>query len=667
MMKVYRDLATLPVFKNAVVTIGSFDGVHTGHQKILARIRQLAKELSGESIVLTFHPHPRLVLNPDDDSLRLLSTADEKIKLVQNCGIDHLVFVPFTKAFAAQSPDRYIRNFLVQRFRPSRIVIGYDHHFGKNRQGNIDYLKRFEFEFGYIVEEISKQEIDDVAVSSTKIRRAISKGNVHNAAQLLGHVYSLEGEVIYGQQIGKQLGFPTANLKISQPYKLIPSHGIYAVLIEHDQQKYEGMLYIGQRPTLEGIDELMIEVNIFDFDKNIYEETLRIFLIKKIREDKKFDGLEALKAQLILDKAMSLAALDVYKKEQQQIAAIPPSPTVAVVILNYNTQDLLETFLPKVLATTYNNLKVIVADNGSTDESVAYMQTVFPKVRLIQLEENYGFAKGYNEALKQISADYFILLNTDVEVEKDWVKPIIELMEKDRTIGACQPKILCYDDKSVFEYAGAAGGWLDKWGYPFCRGRIFDTLEKDEKQYDTVQEVFWATGAAMFIKANLFKGLGGFDESYFAHQEEIDLCWRLKRAGYKVMVHPKSVVYHIGGGTLPQGNPRKTYLNFRNSLTTLFKNEDPTKLRWLIPLRLILDGVAGVKFFIQGKFQDAKAIVKAHFDFYRRFMDIKKQRAIDKENIEKLSIRQKTNNSGIYPKSIVWQYYIRRKKYFKNL
>jgi GT2 family glycosyltransferase len=340
---------------------------------------------------------------------------------------------------------------------------------------------------------------------------------------------------------------------------------------------------------------------------------------------------------------------------------------VAIVILNYNGRHFLEKFLEGVVRhSNQDNATVYVADNGSTDTSVEYLKNNFPTVQLVLSEENYGFAGGYNFALKQIKADYYVLLNSDVEVSANWINPIIELMERDSEIAACQPKVLAHYDKSLFEHAGGSGGWMDILGYPFCRGRIFSKLEKDNGQYDDIQEVFWATGAAMFIRADLYHSMEGLDDEYFAHMEEIDLCWRLKRAGYKNMVVPQSVVYHVGGGTLPPTSPRKVYLNFRNSLLTLLKNEPPSKLLWLVPLRLVLDGLAGVLFLTEGKFKEIWAIVRAHFYVYPRIFKIAKKRKHYKSIIEKASIGQ-PNYTGIYSKSVVLDFFIKKKQDFSDI
>jgi len=669
-MNVYNSLSDLPDFQNAVLTIGSFDGVHAGHQKILERINQLAQKNDGKSIVITFHPHPRQVIYPNDKSLRLLNSIDEKVSLFEKYGVDNVVVVPFTIEFSQQSADEYIQKFLLEKFNPKYIVIGYDHKFGLNRQGDIHYLKWYSKEKEFEVVEISRHDIQNIGISSTKIRNFLLAGEVSQANHLLNHPYSISGTVVRGQGIGKGLGYPTANIKIKNSFKLIPLGGIYAVQVIYRDQRYGGMLYIGDRPTLKEYDNQTIEINIFDFHKDIYGEKLTIEFVEHIRGDEKFENLAGLKDQLAKDKMASLAILAKKESSKVELKTFKKKSTlasVAIVILNYNGVDFLKKFLPSVLKSDYENLSVHVADNGSSDTSIALLKTTFPKVEVIDLEDNHGFAKGYNLALDQVDADYMVLLNSDVEVTQNWINPIIELMERDKTIGACQPKIKSYHAKEYFEYAGASGGWMDRLGYPFCRGRIFDKLEKDHGQYNTTSEIFWASGAAFFVRGKLFKALGGFDPDYFAHAEEIDLCWRIKRAGFKIMVRPRSVVYHVGGGTLDYQNPRKTYLNFRNTLFTILKNEPKRKLFWLIPTRLILDGIAGGLFLVQGKFSHIKAILQAHLSFYQSFSSMVKKRKMYNEKIQKISISNTPNKVGIYQGSMVWQYYIKQVKFFKNL
>lgn len=665
-MKVFNDLNELPDFKNAVLTIGSFDGVHLGHQKIIEQVKELARSIEGESIVITFHPHPRKIVYPQDDSLQLITSIDEKVKLFERYGVDNLVIVPFTIAFSQQSADEYIQKFLVDKFHPKYIVIGYDHRFGMARQGDVSYLKWHGKTEGFEVVEIEQQEVSDIAISSTKIRAALERGDMTNAYQLMGHPFMLTGTVVHGQKIGNQIGFPTANLEITTAHKLIPPNGIYAVFVEHKGTRYGGMLYIGSRPTLKKYKNRTIEVNIFDFDKPIYGDKLQVQLIQHIREDATFEALEELSQQLLQDEKSARLALQQAKEEEEK-KKTANLPTVAIVILNYNGLSHLKVFLNKALKTAYPKLQVIVADNASTDQSLEFLAERFPEVPTIQLAENHGFAKGYNEALQQVKADYYVLLNSDAEVTPGWLDPIIELMERDSTVAACQPKIKDQNRPEYFEYAGASGGLLDYLGYPFCRGRIFAITEKDQGQYEDTAEIFWASGAAMVIRARLFHAVGGFDPDYFAHAEEIDLCWRLKRAGYKIMVRPRSTVFHVGGGTLNYNTPYKTYLNFRNTLFTLLKNESAGKLLWLLPARLLLDGLAGVLFLTQGKWDHIRSILRAHRSFYANFQKTLKKRKQYEELIQKISISDQPNLNGQYPGSIVWKYYGRGVHHYNNL
>ncbi|TDD94851.1 glycosyltransferase family 2 protein [Flavobacterium cellulosilyticum] len=318
---------------------------------------------------------------------------------------------------------------------------------------------------------------------------------------------------------------------------------------------------------------------------------------------------------------------------------------IAVVILNWNGIKLLEKFLPSIVKHS-PEAEIYVADNASTDDSVAFVKTNFPSIHIIQNESNFGFAQGYNEALKNVDADYFALVNSDVEVTKNWLKPIIETFEKEPNTAILQPKILDFKRKAYFEYAGAAGGFIDKYGYPYCRGRIFETLEIDNGQYDDTCEILWASGACFFIRSSVYFNLKGFDSDFFAHQEEIDLCWRAFNLGYKIKYNSQSVVYHVGGATLEIGNPIKTFLNFRNSLLMLVKNLPEKNLYLIIMCRLILDGIAGIKFLLQGNFKHFTAILRAHFSFYRLFsINYKKRGAFQSKKYYNL-------------KSIVYNYYL---------
>lgn len=333
----------------------------------------------------------------------------------------------------------------------------------------------------------------------------------------------------------------------------------------------------------------------------------------------------------------------------------------AVVILNWNGKKFLEQFLPSVVKNTPATAEVIIADNASSDDSVSWLQQHYPSIRIIRNSVNGGFAQGYNDALKEVNAEYFVLLNSDVEVTQNWLDPVIALMDHDPKIAACQPKIRAFHDRGKFEYAGAAGGFIDKWGYPFCRGRMFDTYETDEGQYDDTCEVFWATGACLFMRASAWKEAEGLDEDFFAHMEEIDLCWRLRNRGWKVMYCADSIVYHVGGGTLSKQSPRKTFLNFRNNLVLLLKNHAPGWLFLKIFLRMVIDGIASVKFVLTGDFAHGWQVQMAHVSFYGRlFSTLKKRKKLKKEI-------QHYATSSIYEGNIVWQYYIKGKKKFSDL
>lgn len=327
---------------------------------------------------------------------------------------------------------------------------------------------------------------------------------------------------------------------------------------------------------------------------------------------------------------------------------------IAVVILNWNGRALLEQFLPSVISNSYEAI-VYVADNASIDDSVSYIKNNFPTVILIQNSENGGYAKGYNNALKHIEADVFCLLNNDVEVTSNWLQPVINEFESHLETAIAQPKILDYKNKSFFEYAGAGGGFIDKYGYPYCRGRIFNTIEKDMGQYDDTRKIFWASGACFFIKKKVFEELGGFDESYFAHMEEIDLCWRAFNAGHITKYIGTSTIYHLGGATLKNTNPKKTYLNFRNSLFTLIKNAKG-HLFFIIIIRLLLDGFAALKFLFEFKLNHILSILKAHISFYSKIPFLMKQR--------KLSIQRKNYYNMT---SIVWNYFVKQLKTFNCL
>jgi GT2 family glycosyltransferase len=334
-------------------------------------------------------------------------------------------------------------------------------------------------------------------------------------------------------------------------------------------------------------------------------------------------------------------------------------PSVAVVILNWNGISFLKRFLQSVVETNYSNLQVVVGDNASTDGSVDYLTNTFPEVTVIINDKNYGFAEGYNRVLKKVTADYFILLNSDVSVPSNWISPVIALMELDPRVAAAQPKIKWFDDQSKFEYAGAAGGFLDRYGFPFCRGRIFDVNEVDEGQYNDATEIFWASGAALFVKRKCWEEVGGLDPALFAHMEEIDVCWRLKNLGYRIIFCPDAEVYHVGGGTLNVENPFKTYLNFRNNLFILQKNLKLNEAYFILFLRFWIDFVALLHFVASGKFKHAAAVSKAHFAFL-----INLRQTAKKRGDHQLPFLE---HAGVYHSSIVWSFFIDKISVFSKL
>jgi GT2 family glycosyltransferase len=332
------------------------------------------------------------------------------------------------------------------------------------------------------------------------------------------------------------------------------------------------------------------------------------------------------------------------------------SKKLAVLILNWNGKDLLERFLPSICKYNSDFANIIVVDNASSDDSVTFLNTEYPEIETIELDKNYGFAEGYNKAMEMVNYPYVVLLNSDVRVTENWLVEPLDFLEKNGDYAACQPKILDEKEPTKFEYAGASGGYIDRFGYPFCRGRIFDDLEVDAGQYDSVKDVFWASGAALFVRRELYLEVGGLDASFFAHQEEIDLCWRLLNMNYKIACIPQSTVFHLGGASLDKMNPKKTFLNFRNNLVMLLKNL-PVYALPIIFIRMVLDGVAGVKFISEGKFSHCWAIVKAHFSFYYRIPAVLLNR---KKTI-------KTSNSLMYSKSILVEYFIKKNKTYSSL
>ena len=334
----------------------------------------------------------------------------------------------------------------------------------------------------------------------------------------------------------------------------------------------------------------------------------------------------------------------------------------AVVILNWNGRAFLEQFLPSVTGlTTAPDSEIWVADNGSTDDSLDFLRQHYPAVRTLIFDRNYGFAGGYNKALQQIEAEYVVLLNSDIEATAGWLEPLVAFMDANRDVAACAPKLLSYSARDRFEYAGASGGFIDRYGYPFCRGRILDTTETDNGQYNDCRDVFWATGACLMVRSELYRAAGGLDDDFFAHMEEIDLCWRLKNAGYRIAVVPQSVVYHVGGGTLPSTNPRKLFLNYRNNLYMLYKNLPAKGFRRTLLARLILDGVSAFMYLAKLQFGFFWAVPRAHFAFYKALGTLRDKR-------KQLQAARKTDHHAeCYNGSIVFGYFVKGRKTFGQI
>ena len=330
---------------------------------------------------------------------------------------------------------------------------------------------------------------------------------------------------------------------------------------------------------------------------------------------------------------------------------------VAVVILNWNGKKFLADFLPTLIKSTPTYADIVIADNKSNDDSVSFIRENFPEVHLVLNDENYGFAGGYNKALSKIDAEYFILLNSDIEVTNNWIEPLVSFMDENQTVGACQPKIRSYHEKEKFEYAGASGGFIDMLGYPFCRGRVFQSIEFEEQQYDNPIEIFWATGACLMVRSDLYKKLGGLDDDFFAHMEEIDFCWRLANNGFKIYCVPSSVIFHVGGGTLHKSNPRKSYLNFRNNLFLIYKNIPQNRFYSVFITRLILDKIAAFKFLLDGDFKDCWAVFKAYISFINSLKTLKEKRKMINPSFFK----------NVYNRSIVMDFYIHKLKKYSDL
>lgn len=652
-----------PQFKHPVVAIGAFDGFHQGHKRLLESLLAYSKELQSDSILITFEPHPRLVLDESDTDFKLLTTLDEKIEILASTELKFLVIVPFTYSFSLMPPQEYVETFLIQCFHPVKIFAGEDHRFGRDGQGDGRLLTQYAKEGHFQFEEIIHLSTDGISISSTRIRHLVQTKRIEEANVLLGHNYRFKGEVIPGNRIGRELGYRTANLSILDQHKLIPPNGIYAVHCVIGDQVLGAMLYIGNNESTSDQAVRTIEVHIFDFNKDIYGEQLEVRLVSYLRGDQKFQSRSDLLKQIAQDEKNTRRCL---LQESLRSHPLNPKPKVAIAILNYNGRVLLEKYLGSMLQHKPKEIPLYIIDNGSSDDSILYIEHHYPEVHIIRLRKNYGFALGYNKGIAQIDSDYIVIVNSDVLITSDWISPLIKTMQSDPLIFAVQPKILSISAPNYFEYAGAAGGFLDLLRYPLCRGRIIDYIEQDQGQYDETIEVFWATGAAMVVKTAVYKVLGGFDGDYFAHQEEIDLCWRMKRIGGKIVTHHETSVFHLGGGTLDYDNPRKTYLNFRNNLFTIFKNESWYNLLFILPSRLVLDIMIAISYLLKGKLLVFYKILQAYVVFLINTLYLIHKKNQTNSLIEELRV-QPFSKKGILSSSIFLQFYIAGNKVFSKI
>lgn len=666
-MHVHYDIGNLPEFRQAAVTVGSFDGVHQGHRKLIRQLRRLSGIIRGESVVITFDPHPRNIVDPQDKKVALLSSREEKIRLLEETGIDHLVFVPFTLDFAQLTADEYIEKFLVAHFRPRYILIGFNHRFGIHRQGDVRFLRWKADAFGYEVIQVTGTRLDGEPISSSRIRKELISNRIDLANRLLGRPYPLTGVVIQGDQVGRTIGFPTANLRLDDKDKLLPGDGIYAAYAHWQGQRFRAMLYIGHKPTLPQNSHRVTEVHLIDFHEQIYGEHLLVEMIAFVREDRQFSDTESLRQQILTDRKQILMVLEDHEALERQRPKELIQKT-AVAILNFNGLSHLQRYLPGVLqAVRQAGAECHVIDNASSDGSVSWLHAQYPDLPVTELRRNWGFAGGYNKGLLHIEAEYYFILNSDVDLGPGVLESLAECLDKNPDIAVVQPKILDDREKTRFEYAGAAGGWIDMLGYPFCRGRVFNVTEEDTGQYDQPAEIFWASGAAFFVRSELFHQFGGFDPQFFAHLEEIDLCWRFKRAGYRIWAESSVHVHHLGGGTLAYDTPRKAYLNFRNSLITLLKNERPLDVIWKIPIRILLDYAAILLFLSQGKIQHVWSVLRAQLDFILTLPLSILKRRYHQEAVNKGRIKSRPKLKGQFNGSIVWEFFLNDRKSFREI
>ena len=460
-----------------------------------------------------------------------------------------------------------------------------------------------------------------------------------------------------GHQLAGPMGYPTANCSMEDPDKILPAFGSYAAEVICEDMTYQGMMYIGRSATLKTDNKIIVETNLFaKLDHSLYGKKIDIYPLAFIRKDEKFNSKDELIFNIEGDK---IACLQYFGQRQE-------NKLVTTAILNYNGVDFLKQFLPSHLNCSYKQQRLLVIDNESTDDSTSFLTTASADIDICQLDTNLGYAGGYNQGLTDVHTKYTAIINSDIEVSEKWLEPLVAALEADSNLVAVQPKILSFKNKSQFEYAGAAGGMLDRMGYPYCRGRIMNTIEDDSGQYDDNLSVDWTSGAAMLVRTEAFKEAGGFESGFFAHMEEIDLCWRWRNSGLKLKCIPASIVYHVGGGTLDYQSPRKAFLNMRNNYHMILRNMSSAQLLYRIPLRLVLDSIFILKVLLSGQLSTAFANWKGMAAGLSKIFSLKKENRriqfyVKRYNSDK--VQSKSYRLGILPIS----YHFMNRKTFKQL
>ncbi len=605
---------------------------------------------------MTFEPHPRLIVTPQDESFQLITDLDERMTILQNLGVDHIIIMPFTVEFSQMNPYEYVEDLLIEKISVDTLIIGYDHRFGLNRAGDLAMLEAYADKQAFRLIKIPEQEIDSLKISSTNIRNHLSQGQIAAANQLLGHDFQLNGVIIRGARIAGTMGYPTANVRLRSKHKLIPAFGTYAADCILQGRRYRALLYIGISATLKNSQSCTIEVHILHhFEQEFYDAQITVIPLQYIRRDEKFGSKETLLTHITAD----AREVDLFHAQREV------NDLVTVAVLNYNGAELLRGYLPSLRRSSLRySFKIVVIDNGSTDYSVSVVESLDATISIIALKENRGYAGGYNEGLKNIGSKYLALVNSDIFGDDGWLDPLLDTLENDQYVAAVQPKIKSYNEPEMFEYAGAAGGFLDPLAYPYCRGRLLAKVEKDEGQYDTSVEVDWTSGAAMVVRSQVFSDAGGFDTDFFAHQEEIDLCWRMRRLGYRLKAIPASIVLHLGGGTLDYQHPKKLYLNIRNNYWMVRKNKVGFSLFLTIAIRVMLDFMLSLGHVLKGKMSLAKNILSGIRDGMGDRKAIRQKRTSFEILKKRYQIGSPIESKR---KLLAIQYYLLNKKRYQDL